>query len=709
MTDFTNLPLSSVSRIRDYISSLHERGYDRRQLAACLTNVSIIENFTISPDQLSDFLHDIAPAPDGNGSTETPREEDDLPDEITNENWLIPAARSPLLQPTERDRLCDELDAELIESEGYIQNDSGLLCYPDGTQALYRTVNRYNLIRYEEFRNLQDGVLDGVRQESFRFIAYRCHLNSSLPDAPVEVVYAPDAGLQITRTSYLPSYITDRDHAENNLRNFLDDFDECDYSDLDVARLFVRDNHTDILHCASWSRWLIWDSRRWREDPNQWIARKASLFALEHEILLTAQRQELFDERDDLDPEDDRAAIKRLDAQIKLLNTRIRTMKSLEKMKKMLTLASSFPGIAIHFDELDTDEWLLNLENGTYDLRAGVLREHRRDDKITKLANVPYDPTARNLPWEQFVRQILPNDDVRQFVQRWLGYSLSGDIGEQAIVFFYGSGGNGKGVLVNTAMKILGEYWDAVEYAIFTSTDNHETLLHKAEMQGKRAIFASEQQKEDSVLTTGTIKNLTGGDPIRARRHREAPYTFQPTFKITMITNHTPVITDMTASIWRRIHVVPFEVKIEKKDIIKNLEDILLEDKPGILNWLLEGLQEYLRTGLAPPREVMVATEELRQEMDLIQAFIEDVLDVDPDMEGKPGWEIPTKEIYWWYETWCDDNKIRRPLMKNTFGREFKDRMRSLDVRPVRRNDTTYYTCVRIKPYNAAKREFINS
>jgi putative DNA primase/helicase len=674
-----------------------------------LTNVSIIEKFTISPDQLSIFLHEITPTPEGSGPAETSREDEGLPDGVTDENWLLAAGSSLRLQPIERDRLCDELDAELIESEGYTRNDSGLLCYPDGTQALYRTVNRYNLIRYEEFRNLQEGVLDGVRQEAFRIITYRRHLNSTLPDAPVEAVYAPDTGLQITRTSYLPSYITDLDHAENNLRNFLDGFDECDYSDVDVARLFVRENHHDILHCVGWGQWLIWDLRRWREDMNQWIVRKATLFALEHEVLLTAQRRDLFDERDGLDTEDDKAAIRRLDTQIKQLNNRIRAMKSLEKMKKMLTLASGFPSIAIHFDELDTDGWLMNLENGTYDLRAGVLREHRREDKITKLANVAYDPLARNLAWERFVRQILPNENIRRFVQRWLGYSLTGDIGEQAIVFFYGGGGNGKGVLVNTVMKILGEYWDAVEYAVFTSTDTHETLLHKAEMQGKRAIFASEQLKEDSVLTTGVIKNLTGGDPIRARRHREAPYTYQPTFKITMITNHTPVITDMTTSIWRRIHVVPFDVTIEKENIIKNFEATLLEDRPGILNWLLEGLQEYLRTGLAPPREVMMATEELRQEMDLIQAFTDDVLDIDPGMDGKPGWEVPIKEIYWWYETWCNDNKIRRPLMKNTFGREFKDRMRSRDVRPTRRRDTTYYTCIRIKPYNASKSEFISS
>jgi putative DNA primase/helicase len=674
-----------------------------------LTNVSIIENFTISSDQLSDFLHEIAPAPEGSGPTETPREDEGLPDEVTNENWLLAAGSSGRLLTIEHDRLCDELDAELIESEGYTMNDSGLLCYPDGTQALYRTVNRYNLIRYEEYRNMQEGVLDGARQEPFRIIAYRRHLNSNLPDAPVEVTYAPDTGLQITRTTYLPSYITDLDHAENNLRNFLDGFDECDYSDLDVARLFVRENHTNILHCAGWGQWLMWDSRRWREDGNQWIVRKASLFALGHEELLTVQRRQLFDEREALDAEDDRAAIRRLDAQLKQLAARIRAMKSLEKMKKMLTLASSFPSIAIHFDELDTDGWLLNLENGTYDLRAGVLHEHRREDKITKLANVSYDPLARNLAWERFVRQILPNEDVRRFVQRWLGYSMTGDIGEQAIVFFYGSGGNGKGVLINTAMKILGDYWDAVEYAIFTSTDTHEALLHKADMQGKRGVFASEQQKEDSVLTTGTIKNLTGGDPIRARRHREAPYTFQSTFKITMITNHTPVITDMTNSIWRRIHVVPFDVTIEGDAIIKNFETTLLEDRPGILNWLLEGLQDYLRVGLAPPREVMMATEELRQEMDLIQSFIGDVLDVDPDMAGKPGWETPTKEIYWWYETWCNDNRIKRPLTKNTFGREFKDRMKSLGIQPIRRKDTTYYTSVRIKPYNAAKSEFISS
>ena len=255
---------------------------------------------------------------------------------------------------------------------------------------------------------------------------------------------------------------------------------------------------------------------------------------------------------------------------------------SVARREAMLTLARSESPIPITPDVLDKNRLILNCPNGTLDLRTGKLYPHRREDFLTKVCPVAYDPDAACSMWDATLARVLNHDDdLIQFVQRFAGYSLTGDVSEQILCIWHGAGANGKSTILNALMEVLG-----ADYAMKAGADlllakrdsDHPTAL--TDLHGKRLAVCIETD-DGRRLAESLVKELTGGDPIRTRRIRENFWQFMPTHKIVLACNHRPVVRGTDHAIWRRLKLVPFNVVIPADERDKQLSAKLRRNCPA--------------------------------------------------------------------------------------------------------------------------------
>jgi putative DNA primase/helicase len=303
------------------------------------------------------------------------------------------------------------------------------------------------------------------------------------------------------------------------------------------------------------------------------------------------------------------------------------------RINAMLDMARSEPGIPILPEQMDRDPWLLNCANGTLELKTGKLREHRREVYITTLCPVAFDPDAACPIWEPLLSQVFAGKDaVVHYLQGVFGYCLTGDTREQAIWIFWGGGSNGKSVLINTILEVLGEDY-AVKAArdlfLARKSDNHPTQV--ARLFGRRLVVCTESgsgSRLDEVL----VKELTGSDPVTARRMREDPWQFTPTFKPILVTNHQLEIRGTDDGIWRQCRLVPFTVRfwdrerdesgLPELEADNDLPRKLRAEFPGILAWMVQGCLDWQADGLQTPPEVLAATAGYRNEQDVLGQFL---------------------------------------------------------------------------------------
>ena len=317
---------------------------------------------------------------------------------------------------------------------------------------------------------------------------------------------------------------------------------------------------------------------------------------------------------------------------------RLDAMVSLVKAKVWATL-----------DGFDIDPYLLNVQNGTVDLQTGALRRHARADYITKLSPVCYEPGATAPTWNRFLKEIMNgNDGLVRYLQRALGYSLTGLTTEQVLFMLYGSGANGKSTLLRIWGEMLGDY------AMQTPT---ETLMVKREgaipndvarLVGARLVTAvevSEGRRFDEAL----VKQVTGGDPVSARFLRQEFFQFTPAFKLFLAVNHKPSIRGGDHAIWRRIRLIPFDVRIADAQQDRRLLEKLRAEFPGILAWAVEGCRAWQEEGLGVPAEVRAATDAYRTEEDTITEFIADCCHIGRALE------VYSSDLYSAYTVWCTD------------------------------------------------------
>jgi putative DNA primase/helicase len=286
------------------------------------------------------------------------------------------------------------------------------------------------------------------------------------------------------------------------------------------------------------------------------------------------------------------------------------------------------PVFATTSEAWDNDPFLLGTPGGTVDLRTGRMHPAKPADGITRITTAAPTEATDCPQWLIFLDQATGGDKgLIRFLQQWCGYALTGDIGQHALVFIHGPGGNGKGVFLNTLTGILGDYAATAPMDTFTvsTSDKHPTDL--AMLKGARLVTASETE-EDNAWAESRIKQMTGGDPITARFMRQDFFTYRPQFKLTIIGNHKPVLRNIDEAIRRRLNVVPFTHKPEAPD--RNLEAKLRQEWPTILRWMIEGCLDWQANGLVPCDRIVAETNSYFDDQDLLGQWLEEDCDAEP-------------------------------------------------------------------------------
>ncbi len=362
-----------------------------------------------------------------------------------------------------------------------------------------------------------------------------------------------------------------------------------------AARLVHRHGH-DLRYCAPLKAFFIWNGVRWEEDQ------RCKIVGLCKETALA-----IYDEAKAHQGEAHDALIKHALASQR--KERIAAMEALAR-----------PDLAILPSDLDTPSLLFNCPNGTLDLRTGQLREHRREDLLTKMCPVPYDPEAQCPRFEQFLSEILP-PATAAFVQRWLGHCLTGDISEQYLVVVYGDGANGKSTLLDTMLYVMGEYATVGAPDLLTVRRNEEHSTEVADLFGRRFVCVSESER-GARLREQMVKRLTGDSVIKARRMRMDFFEFERACKVVLVTNNIPEIAERTEAIWRRIVLVPFATIVPRERQHKGLLAQLKNEAPGVLAWLVRGCLEWQRSGLQIPDSLRRVAKKYRAKCDSLAAFL---------------------------------------------------------------------------------------
>jgi len=414
-------------------------------------------------------------------------------------------------------------------------------------------------------------------------------------------------------------------------------------TDLGNAERFVAQHGENIRYCYLWGKWLGWTGTRWGRDDA----------GLVHRLAKKTVRS-MYREASDAEDEERRKAIAKHASR----------SEGADKIKAMLELARSEVPVAP--DELDSDPWLLNASNGTVDLRTGAMREHRREDLITKLAPVEYEPNATAPTWEAFLERVLPSEELRTFVQRAAGYSATGDTSEQVMLINHGAGNNGKSTFQEALAAALGDYSMRAPTEMLMAKRAGGVPNDVARLKGARFVAASETE-EGRRLAESLVKDLTGQDTISARFMRAEWFDFRPTHKLWLSTNHKPEIRGTDNAIWRRLRLVPWTVAIPPAERDRKLAEKLRNELPGILGWVTRGCIDWRREGLQAPAEVRKATAGYRSEMDVLGDFL-----ADRCFRGER-LQVGKDELYKAYQMWSEAAGERMET-KRKFGMLLKER-----------------------------------
>jgi putative DNA primase/helicase len=420
-------------------------------------------------------------------------------------------------------------------------------------------------------------------------------------------------------------------------------------TDLGNAERLITLYGADLKYSNELKNFLTWSGARWVEDNDGQARRLAQNTA--KTILIESYNEE------------DKSLSKKI-------GQWAFTSQSKNKLDSMLDLAKSQPGITVPITEFDRNEYKLNFLNGTLDLTTGTLQPHNPLDLITKQIQLNYDPDAECPLWLKFLDEIMDHDqDLINYLQRSIGYSLTGDTGEQCLFVAHGNGSNGKTVFTQTILKALGDD--------YTKTARPETILTKdrssggatpdlARLRGARYVSINEIASSRR-LDEARVKEMTGSDQITARFLFSEEFSYTPSFKLWISTNHKPIIKDVDEGIWRRMRLIPFTVKIpENKQDIKLIQK-LESEYAGIIAWAVQGCLQWQESGLQTPEKVTQATELYRTEEDLLQPFFDDKCVIDENIKTM------ASDLYKSYKAWCEENS-EKATNTTRFGRMLSDR-----------------------------------
>jgi len=398
--------------------------------------------------------------------------------------------------------------------------------------------------------------------------------------------------------------------------------DRC--TDQGNAARFVEIHGLNARYCNPMRSWYLWNGKYWALDDTQ----KIKLLAQETVDQMSRDVAKITDPTEQIN--------------VKKWVTKSRQR---GRLTNMVAMAEAY--LPIKPEELDTDGWLLNVQNGTIDLSTGELLPHSQGHFISKVAQVEFDAHATCPIWDETLNTILAGDqDLMRYVQKVIGYALTGETKEKCFFILHGSGDNGKTLFINAVMAVLGDYAASTAMDTFIVNNPGAPGNDIMRLKGSRLAMASEAEKQ-FTLAEAKIKRLTGNDKYTARLLYKEPIDFYPEFKIFLLTNQIPKFSVTDVALMNRIHLVPFAVTIPKDQQDKDLLDKLKQEASGILNWAIRGCLLWQAEGLRPPKAVIAALEDYRLDVDVVARFIEECCML------VPAAKVGVNQLHNAYKEWC--------------------------------------------------------
>lgn len=534
-----------------------------------------------------------------------------------------------------------------------------------------RIVNLNDLLKVknEKFRKLFSGQFEEYPSQSEADLAF-CSMVAYFTDGNAELMDKAVRESQLYRDKWDKKHGADT-YGNLTIKKALDGYTRRDflpelymdkyypYDDTGNADRFTDIFKDRVLYSYTNKGWYIYDGKRWLFDT---LGRINDYFEQSIEVM---KKQGMTTNIPMLENETSEDYQKRLKA--------IRTA-----YEKHLTYSRSNRGTvagvkqsmhknSVDISEFDGNDMLINLENSVYDMVSGINIPHDATLKFTKKANVSYDESKKCPRWEQFLREIFNDDkDLIKWIQKALGYSLTGKTSEQVMFILNGNGRNGKSVFLDVVSHIFGDYRTNIQPDSLMVKNSQGANSDIARLKGAR--FVTTVESNDGMrFNEGLVKQLTGGDTVTARFLHANEFEFTPKFKVWMATNNRPIIRGTDKGIWRRIRLIPFEREFTEEEVDLDLTSKLLAESDGILQWMLKGLEMWQKERLGMCEKILMANKEYRQEMDVVSTFIEECVN------NSLGKEVKASELYQHYKNYCLQNGFF-VLTSTKFGRELDNK-----------------------------------
>ena len=431
------------------------------------------------------------------------------------------------------------------------------------------------------------------------------------------------------------------------------------FDDTGNAQRFVDLFGDKVRYCYTDKRWLWYDGRKWCTDMTGAVKRLADKAVACMSAELKVYEQTDADEGTDM---------------AKTFEKHMKSSRSNKSKNAMLNEVMHH--VPILPSQLDRYKAALNTPGGVIDLKSGALAPHDPKNYFTKITAVEYSENADCPRWTAFLDDIFGGDkDLIRYVQKAVGYSLTGATSEQCAFFLYGTGRNGKSTFLDIIRDIFGDYAANIQPETIMVRSNQSTAINSdiARLKGARLV-TSVEPNEGVRINEGLLKQLTGDDTVTARKLYGDEFEFKPEFKLWMATNHKPVIRGTDTGIWRRIHMIPFTCVIPEGKVDRRLKYKLAAEMTGIFRWAVEGCLLWQKEGLKMPRAVLEEVREYRREMDVISAFVEYKCTV-----GK-GLSVKSSQLFAAYLNWAEQNNEYR-MSSTKFGMELAKRFEKVRTR----------------------------
>lgn len=460
----------------------------------------------------------------------------------------------------------------------------------------------------------------------------------------VNNIYTPKQEKEENPLRYALSHIFDAEKKDK-------EYPIRSYDDTGNADRFIDRYGHLYKHSYITNKFYIYDGQKWKVDD------RGAIRKLIDEMIESIKNEKVL-HSEDVTEEEAREAFQKYYKKTRGTQSKKNIMNELMHRKTVTP------------DEFDKDDMLLNVANGYIDLTSRELYKHDINKMFSQIANTDYSEKMQPAVWLDFLNDIFAEDKaVIRYIQKALGYSLTGSTREQVMFILFGKGRNGKSIFVETIAEILGDYSNNMQAKSLMVKKNDNVNTDIARLSKARFVTSSEPN-EGFRFDEGLIKQITGGDKVTARFLYAEEFEYTPKFKIWVSTNHKPIIRGTDDGIWRRLVLIPFDVQIPEEKVDKDLKYKLLREAPAILNWMAEGAYMWMREGLELPEKLKASSKAYRTEMDVIEQFIED------ECKRVDDGRVKANELYSVYKNWANENNAYKMSNKD-FGQKMKEKFKS--------------------------------